>query len=458
MQATKSISLVKRNALPKENKDFLFFSLVIVALIVDVLTPYLRWKEVIPAEIRWASHAVIAVMMVLTFLRMMMFDRIPIAFWVILAISLIGSIVAINNNQGYLATAWGWWNMFQYLFVGLFAYLQPSWPHKFPQKLIRILIGILVVQVIWQFIQYALGESPGDNLAGLFGEHGTARLVIFILLVLGLALGAWIVKAKWQLLVLTLILGGISSVLGEIKLFPFAALGMGLLALFLFVLRGRSIGRLVPYALLLLGVIAIFVVSYNAFVPAAQRRPLEAFLDMDRLDRYFGTVNEQKIGDQYYYSVGRNFAVKYAWDSLKESTSVFLLGLGIGARGESETLGTSGVGFTRSEIGKNSGTSLLVIMQELGFLGFISLGGFFLWLILKLFIGIREEPLSDLTMLRYGLLLFSLMWPIWLWYTSVWVFRVAMLVYWVVVGYVLSHSDGRGRPITAASADLLDQV
>jgi hypothetical protein len=126
------------------------------------------------------------------------------------------------------------------------------------------------------------------------------------------------------------------------------------------------------------------------------------------------------------------------------------LGLGIGARGESETLGTSGVGFARSDIGKNAGTSLLVIMQELGFLGVISLGGFFLWLILKLLSGIKHEPLSDLTMLRYGLLLFTLMWPIWLWYTSVWVFRVAMLVYWVVIGYVVSHSDGRGRPIITA--------
>jgi hypothetical protein len=41
--------------------------------------------------------------------------------------------------------------------------------------------------------------------------------------------------------------------------------------------------------------------------------------------------------------------------------------------------------------------------------------------------------------LRYGLLLFSLFWPVWLWYASVWVMRAPMLLYWMLLGYIFNR-------------------
>lgn len=39
--------------------------------------------------------------------------------------------------------------------------------------------------------------------------------------------------------------------------------------------------------------------------------------------------------------------------------------------------------------------------------------------------------------MRYGLILFSLLWPLWLWYGLTWNFRLPMEFYWVILGYVM---------------------
>jgi hypothetical protein len=436
---------------PKKIYGDVFFLLVVVTLATDLFFPYLIWKEIIPDTLRWISHASIALMIFVTYSRMMVFDHFPKVAWLIICISLISGFVAFMNNQGPLATLWGWWTMFQYPFVGLFAYLQPSWPKKFPKRIVNFLIAILCIEVVIQFGQYVLGERPGDNLAGLFGWHGTGNLVIFILLVLSFALGAWLAKGNWLILVFVLVVGAISSVLGEIKLFPFAAAGLGVLSIFFIILRKRSIGRLIPYTALLAGILAVFFISYNAIVPAAQTRPLESFFETQTLGTYLEHANKIIVGDQYYYDVGRNYALSYAWDKITEDGQTFLIGLGLGARGESQTLGTAGVGILGGELGITTGTSLLVILQEVGIVGFLILGSFFLWLGMRLFRDIRADPRSNLTVLRYGILLFSMLWPLWLWYGNVWVFRVPMLIYWVVIGYLLSHSAGAGAPVTAAA-------
>ncbi len=451
MQATKVISLPKQNAKEVKSRDYLFFTLVLLALAVDLFTPYLIWKEIIPSSVRWVSHAAILGMMVVVYLRMLVFDHVPGALWLIVGITLIGGTVAFVNGQGPLATLWGWWTLFQYPFVGLFAYLQPSWLENFPRKLMYLFLSVLVLNLVFQLVQYVQGQSLGDSLAGFFGDHGDTNLGIFIILFLCFALGYWLVNGEWRLMLLVLGLGGISSLFAELKLFPFAAVGLGLLSFLLIILRGKGFGRLVPYSLLIVGIIVIFVLSYNTLIPAAERRPLESFLQQETLDQYFGFVNRQFIGGQYQYTnVGRSFALNYAWEKMTQDINTFVLGMGLGARSESKTLDVAGIGFANNELSLVSGTSLLVIMQELALIGVLVLAGFFIWLLSHLYKEIRADPHSDLTALRYGLLLFSILWPIWLWYSSVWVFRVPMLIYWVVMGYVLSHTDGKGRPVTTS--------
>lgn len=454
MQSTTAISLSKRNTNEVKDRDYLFFTLVLLALAIDLFTPYLIWKEIIPAEVRWLSHAAILGMMLVALMRMLVFDHVPSILWLIVGISLIGGTVAFANGQDPVATLWGWWTMFQYPFVGLFAYLQPNWLDNFPRKLMVLIMSILALNVVLQIVQYVQGESLGDNLTGFFGDHGTTNLGVFIILLLCLALGYWLAKGEWRLMLLVLGLGSVSSLLAEIKLFPFAAIGLGFLSVFLIVLRGKGVARVVPYSLLFMGIVAIFALSYNALIPAAERRPLESFLQQETLDQYFGFVNREFIGGQYQYTnVGRSFALNYAWEKVTQDMKTFVLGKGLGAGSESQTLGVSGIGFANNELSLISGSSLLVIMQELALLGVLALAGFFIWLFSYLYKDFRAEPYSELSAVRYGLLLFSFLWPIWLWYSSVWVFRVPMLIYWVLMGYVLSHTNGKGRPITASALE-----
>ena len=78
-----------------------------------------------------------------------------------------------------------------------------------------------------------------------------------------------------------------------------------------------------------------------------------------------------------------------------------------------------------------------------------------LWVAVVLLRDISRYPQSDGAQLRYALLLFSLLWPIWLWYRAVWAFPVPMLLYWVTLGYVLNDARKRHmRPAEAALSDL----
>jgi hypothetical protein len=52
---------------------------------------------------------------------------------------------------------------------------------------------------------------------------------------------------------------------------------------------------------------------------------------------------------------------------------------------------------------------------------------------------------------RYGLILFSIGWPLWIWYGFLWN-SPAMLLYWAAVGYALSDlADGNERPMERAA-------
>ncbi len=411
--------------------------LLLAAFAVDLLTPFLVWKGILPSGVRWLSDLAVAGVLVLTLVHILSFDHIPKAVLLILSMSLIGITVALFEGQSILATAWGWWLFFRYLFVGIFAYLQPIWPKNFARWLIHLCIVILTFEVVVQFGQYFNGEIPGDNLAGTFGRNGTASLIIFILFTFCLALGQWLTDGKWQWLAWTLVLGGISSVLGEIKLFPFVILALGVATLFIKILQGRRLHKLLIYLVLLGAVTLIFTNFYNTVV-AEERgtRRLEEFLELQTLKNYLNFTRSE--GGRY--ELGRGFALTLGWEIIQKDTTTFLFGMGLGARGESVALGIAGEGLRQSYYGFTSGTSLLVLMQELGVIGLAIIGGVILWIIITLARDIKLDPGSNVTILRYALILFSIGWPVWLWYTSVWATSVTMLLYWVTLGYVLARS------------------
>jgi hypothetical protein len=427
--------------------------LIIAALATDLLTPLAIWKGVLPEQVRWISHGAIAAMIPAVYIRMMLIYGVPRAVCFAVLASAIGVTVALANGQSLLATAWGWWVMFQFPLVGLYAYLWRHWPARLPEWLYRLCFVALGVQVLVQIGQYALGQTPGDDLAGLFGWHGTGSLAVFIVLVYCLALGRWLARKAWWGVVLVLVLGSIASALGEMKLFPFSVLVLSLLAAAILSVQKGSLHKLIPFALVSAGMLVVSVAAYDRIVSAGGYAPsLTAYLQKDSFNQYMSGTNRHRG----VYYMGRNYALAYGWKAIRRDSFTLLLGFGLGARGESRSLGTAGTALRGERLSFETGTSLLVAMQETGMLGLLAMAACVIWIVQALIKGLMQDPQSEAAALRFGLILFSLLWPLLFWYNHVLTLRVPMVLYWAILGYVLgescrSRSDASGTVPDAVS-------
>jgi hypothetical protein len=346
--------------------------------------------------------------------------------------------------------------LFQFPLVAACAYVEPRWPARFPQLLHTGCLGILALTVLVQLGQYFSGEPPGDNLSGTFGPHGVGELVMFILFVLCLGLGRWLAHRRWRSLVAAMVLGAAASVLGEMKLFPVAAGALGGLALLLYMGGGKQRWRVLPFAILVGIALIVFVSAYNSVVVTARdTRSLEEYLDVRVLMEYLNSSDLTASEGVLYSTFGRNYGITYGWNSIRQDAVTMLFGLGIGARGESRTLGTAGVGLQTGRLGVFTGTSLLVMIQEQGLVGMLILASILVWILVTLYREIRRDPKSEAAELRYALLLFSLLWPLWLWYGKIWLYRVPMLLYWFSLGYVMGEAARRNARAHESSPDAL---
>ena len=426
------------------NKSFpdIFVVLPIFALCIDLFTPFLIWKGVLPAAVRWGSHAAIAIMIMVSVLRMLNFNHIPRFVWLMAVIALIWSYVAIGQGQGVPSTIWGLWLLFQFPIAYLFIYLQPNIPEQIPIYIRKYGLMLLGIEVIVQLMQYVAGETPGDQLAGLFGANGTGNAVIFEILICCICLGHWITSKRWFGVVLALVLSGLSSVLGEMKLFPIAILLIGIIAVFIYALRNRSLIKFFVYLGLIVTVSVGFALLYNIIIPSASNTPLQTYItNPSNLYQYLTRTESYYKGEGVIYTdIGRATAVEIGWNSLQKDPITFLFGYGIGSRSESRTLGTAGVALASGGLGISVGTSLLVVMQEMGLIGLVMLGSIYIGIILSLVRDIRRNQSSIALELRYALLLFSCLWPVYLFYATVLLMRVPMLLYWLLLGYVFAES------------------
>lgn len=425
----------------KKNTTDIFIFLPVLAVCVDLFTPYLIWKGILPAALRWGSHAALAAMILISIFRMLSFDLFPYSFWVIVFISGFWSYVAIGHGQGIVPTIWGVWLLFQFPFVYLFMYLQPKPSHNFPEILRNCCLSVLGLELLTQLLQFAFGVTPGDDLSGLFGKNGTGNAVLFNILVCCLFLGHWVASRKWQGLLMALSMGMLSSVLGEMKLFPAAILVVGIVAAFLYAVKYHAPGKMLIYLSLIFITLIVFVSLYNFLVPGAEESPLQTYItNPARLLAYLNRAESFNRGGTIYSDIGRGYAVWLGWNSLQKDPVTFLFGYGIGTRSESQALGTAGVALKSGNLGLSVGTSLLVMMQEMGVIGLVVLASSWLWILISLAHDIRKYPEAPSLGFRYALFFFSSLWPLWLWYAITWTMRVPMLVYWFSMGCVFAES------------------
>ncbi len=409
--------------------------LLLLMLVTDLCTPILIWKGILPASLRWLSHVAAFTLIVSLFTRMILKNKIHLSVLLIIGLSIIGVSIALYNGQGFVATAWGWWIVFQFPIIGIYASIFAGWPDNFLKHLWNFCITVLVFQVSVQLIQYIMGERMGDNLAGTFGEHGTGILIIFMILVYCLALGRWLTNKQWFPVILVIFLGGISSLLAELKFFLLAIPLLSGIAVFIYTARIRKLSRLILFGIGLIIICTLFILAYNALLPGAT--PLQNFIqNPETLLQYVYRSHKRVSGTTVYYDIGRNFALEYGWDQIKQDPITLLFGFGLGAGSESKSLGTVGIAIERGLLGMTLSTNLLVFMQEFGVFGLILLACFIMWLVVRLTKIIHEQANPDIIGFAYGLILFTMLWPLWLWYNMAWTFRVPMLLYWISIGYL----------------------
>lgn len=419
--------------------------LIILALLTDLLMPILLWKTGIPTELRWISHLALAVVSVAALAGLLRARNVPKAFWLFVVFSVIGVVMGLLSGQGMPATLWGWYLMFKYPLVGLYVYLNPHWSERFPERLRAWCIRILWLEVAIQARQYLNGEMPGDSLAGTLGVHGTGVLAMLVLWVVALALGNWIVRGRLTQVVLVIALGTVSSVLGEMKIYFFAVGILGLLALVIQGVRRQNLAQLIPYAVAVLTFLWIFPRAYDAVVPSARIHPFSEYWNWRSLSRYASIV--QYVPGSASYDVGRGYALSYVWNQISASPVTQLFGEGLGARGVSQTFGVAGIGVLSGEFGLFTGTSLVVIVGELGLSGLLALSAFMVSVLRTLWRAASVEGDTDLAGIQYGLFLYTLLWPLWLYYTAAWVLAVPMLLYWLALGYVLGQWHKADRSV-----------
>ena len=282
------------------------------------------------------------------------------------------------------------------------------------------------------------GTSASRNSAALWQRWSGCKARAFKIAasVLGVMRGL-----SWLGLVSVMVLGGLSSVLGEMKLFPFALVISGFLAISIYAVRHRQLRVVVTYTTLIIVIVLGFVNVYNLYVSEANKTPFQTYLtDPVKFSQYMNRFTVYSTSEGRATNIGRGAAVEIGWNSIRREPATLLLGYGLGARSESKTLGTTGVSLTTGYTGFSVGTSLLILMQEMGLVGLIVLSCIILWMIFSLVKSIRNNPSSPANGLRYGLLFCSILLPLWLWYSNAWTMRVPMLLYWYLFGYVFAES------------------
>jgi hypothetical protein len=289
-------------------------------------------------------------------------------------------------------------------------------------------------------IQFLKGEASADDLAGFFGENGVNSFAVFIILVLSLEAGNWIVREKAVSLFSLFCLGGLASAVGEMKIFFVMAVWFSFITLIIFALWRRRILTALLYGSIFSGGLCLFIFMYDKIVPITGKLPAVSYLHWEYLNEYL-TMVFPSPGENYYY-VGRLADLQIAWKQVSKGVFDLLLGFGMGSRSQSMALGSSGSLLTSLSLGLYVGTSLATFLVEYGVVGITLLSVFLIWLFSKL---LRVKELTkEQQSLGIGLAIFTSCLPFWFFYHNYSYQFLSNLLYWIGVGYLLKKKKDAG--------------
>ncbi len=412
-----------------------WFRLLAVLIFVELIVPFILWQAGLRQRADFSKEIVAGVIIAMTLIYMLVRDRLPAAVLLMVGITLVWGMVGLFEGQTVSATLWGWWRLFKYPLLMVFAYLVPRWPKDTARLIFKFLIVVLAFEVGVQLLQWAAGQPPGDSLAGTFGNKGVGPYTIFIFFVVCVGLGHWLATGQWKAMVLILGLGMIATMLSVSKFYIVAVGIVGVLAMVYHLVRGGRFRYLFGYIFLFMLAGAVFVPVYNNFIATTRGlKPLQEYLSRESIEGYL--FMGEKANEDGRYKLGRGGAVTYAWQQIQRDGTATLFGFGLGSRTYSDTLGLSGATLEDDLYGGGGNTSLGVWLQEYGIVGLALFMAINIWLVIKLsrFAKTADDPYQ--AALAYGLVLFTLMWPMWLWYHKSWLYGMMMISYWVTLGYM----------------------
>lgn len=418
--------------------------LIVVLFLTELFLPIIVHLTPVPRATENLLDVFAAVIMFLAVLYMLARNKIPVVMIFVMGFTLIWSLVAAFEGQSVAATAWGWWKFFMYPFVGLFAYLTVRWPRGFADWLFKFLIAVMAFEVVVQLFQEALGIGFIDDRAGTFAQNGVGPQNLFNWFVISFALGTWIATRRWKPLLIVLVLGFVASAINGTKFYLPSIAILGIVTIALQLISGGKLKQLFAFATVSVILAAIFFPAYNYFVAGRGiGNRLEVYLEPGRLEGYlFNDGNGDLDGK---YNLGRMLSVTYGLEIISRDPTAQLFGMGLGARSSSAALDIYGVGLENDIYTKAQGTGLLTRIQEQGILGVAVIWLFFLWLAWRLYRDTKAHSDIGIQSLEYGLIIFTMLWPLWFWYKNPWIYGVMMILYWVSVGYVFSDIHRRDR-------------
>lgn len=421
-----------------------WFRLLAFVLLAELFVPFLVWPLGFPRAVLGVAEVAAALVALVAFAYMLKEDRVPAAVLLIGGATLIWGMVSTFEGQSLAATAWGWWGMFKYPLLGLFAYLVQGWPVDFARRFLRFGVLLLIFEVAVQLALLAAGFPVGDSLAGTFGHKGVMQFSMMVFFVVALALGHWLATYNWKVLVLVLALGMLGSTLNGTKFYLIAAGMLVVAALILHMIRGGQLKQLFLYIVLVAAVASIALPFYNSYLQSRGRAPQQEILTLESIEGYLFTDGTNATDTSY--NIGRGLAVTYGWQQIQRDWTTTLFGYGLGTRTQSSVLGIRGTVLQEDVYGVGT-ISLGTWLQEYGIVGLAVFFAFTLWTAIKLFRFARVANDPYQSSLAYGLILFTLFWPVWLFYHKSWTAGGMMTLYWISLGYTfhLIYAPGRRR-------------
>lgn len=422
-------------------------TLLFIALVSDILYPLLNWKLGLPEQFRWVSQAAIMILIIIGLFRSLRLRNFPFIWLILLGWLFFSAVQALTTGQSLGATVWGFYTWLRYPLLGLYAYTRPKRFFEYNRYLSSIVLFLVSLNLLIQVAQFVGGEIPGDNLAGFWGIKGTGRMASFICLALAISFGYWIVKGSSRNLWIIIGMSILSSVLGELKVFPLFLIAMGILAILLYTQRRKRIlsGILLIVVLIIssLAFIRLYDLILQPFVP------IMSYLDPNKLIAYLSWSN-QGIGVESY--IGRLAQIDYIWKLINQDPFTLLFGQGIGSLEISQSLGSSGITLLTGALGAFGATSSSALVGDFGMVGVIVMLSLLIRTMLRL-VSIRGD--QDQEALNLGLVIFIFTLPLWMFYMDIWVTPITMLILWFGIGqslrYVGKRSDSLERSDTPIS-------